>query len=169
MFWIKMYTLPFLFYTIMHGSTQNQLFKRFIEISKADIWSKLSKRSVFVGGNKKINLSETILSRHYQFNNINVIRSSELLYVALKCHCADSIKYLYETSLIYEFQKNASDRDQNKNRNNQKPISVLSDIEKINLFLEEFNSNLILTITILFKMNDSLANLKTQEPFFFKH
>lgn len=168
MSWIKLYIFYFLFSTIKHCSTRNQLNEQFVEITKSDIWSKLLRRSVYVGGNENISLSTAYLTRYFQENDENVIKMSEIFYITLKCHCADSIKYLHKTILVNESQESTPDYDPNGKRKHRKSKPVLSDTEKINVFLEELNNNLVLTVTILFELSDRFTNFKTQEPFFLK-
>lgn len=171
MLWIKLNVIYVLCFLLMDRiNTQgNELVQRLIKISKAGIWSKLENRSVLVSGYKIINLSqffyESTINKSV-INDENVHRISVIIYTALKCHCAGSMKNLHQT--LYEPIKTTIGDKINIFTQTIESKQLFDINDKINSFLEELNTNIILTITILFKMSDYFPHLKFNEPFFLK-
>lgn len=126
----------------MRGSdtAQDEFVEQLVAITNTRIWRKLQNRSVLIGGHEKVDLSQ-FFTYDFIINEENVIRTSEVMYTAIKCHFSDSIKYLHES--MYEPQKRS-------------------------VFLRVLGRNLTLSITILLKMSDSIPSLKIIEPFLLK-
>lgn len=166
MFWIKINILYFLCTTLTNGAgtIHEPYVQRLTKIKKSSIWKKLQNRSILIRGFEKIRLSEQILNPKFIVNDSNLFETSEVLYTALKCHCTDSIKYLHETT----YKSSNQNKILKTNPTITKTKSTISKSDPKSSFFTILNTNLTLTITILFEISDSVPSLRINEPFLLK-
>lgn len=140
--------------------------QKFIEkIIGAEIWSSLHYKSVYINEVEKISINP-FLSNVEKITDKNMNRILLAFVITLKCQCARNITKILASILIPHCRLPTLDFECIRSNKGSAKYEV---DETVMSLLETLNEMVVLTIDTVFKINEIIPILKSNEPSFLKN